>query len=656
MRNLISNLVLIILVLSALPVVFAGDVDSLQSGEVVEYFAVQGLSSTNVGGLICTNTTWTLAGSPYIVNSSSIVIGCNAKLTIEPGVQVKIGPTLGMVVGYPGFGNGTLVARGTEQLPIVFTSMKDPCDPCNPPLPGDWSRLHFTDLAVDAVLDANQYVSGSILEYVTVEYAGSGTWPAVYAEKSSPFLNHCQIRHNSYYGIRVNGQSTPYINITNCEVWENSSRGIVIENGMGHRLLNNNVHHNHDGGISFGSASNNTLTGNTVSNNTGMGISFDGSGGNMLTENNVLNNTGTGISFSFSSSNIFTGNTISNNTGTGIYFRSSGSNTLTENTISNNIGTGIYFNADWCYNSGDNTLTGNIISNNTGTGISFSGFYGDKGRNTLTGNTISNNTGGGIYFYSNGSYGYSGSNTLTGNTISNNTTSGPGGGIYLGEGSGSNTINGNTITNNMAGDAGGGIYFGSSGGSTLGGNNISDNTSGSEGAGIYLTASSNTTFSGNAIADNQISGLGTTGGVFVTGDSQYVSLAGDPSHLISNIVRDNDGYQIRNDNSFRGDGLNDVNAVYMNWGTCDVVEIQALIFDFFDNSAKAFVLFWPYICPGDFDMDGDVDWVNLGTFVDNWLRVDCNIPDWCEGADLDVSESVDFFDFAELANNWLKEI
>lgn len=264
MKSLLLNTALVVSVLLFLPVAFAGDIDSLQSGEVVEYFAVQGLSSTDVGGLICADTTWTLAGSPYTVTGGSgIVIGCGAKLTIEPGVVVKFNPTLAIVVGSAAWGNGNLVARGTEELPIVFTSTKDPCDPCNPALPGDWSRIHFTDYAVDAVFDANEYVSGGILEYVTVEYAGSGTWPAVFAEKSSPFLNHCQIRHNSYRGIQVNGQSTPYINITNCEVQDHPQGGIVIENGLGHRLINNNVHHNYGDGIYFTGCNGNTLNGNT---------------------------------------------------------------------------------------------------------------------------------------------------------------------------------------------------------------------------------------------------------------------------------------------------------------------------------------------------------------------------------------------------------
>jgi parallel beta-helix repeat protein len=602
-KSLLLNTALVVSFLWFLPVAFAGDIDSLQNGEVVEYFAVQGLSSTDVGGLICSNTTWSLAGSPYVVTGSSgIVIGCNATLTIEPGVVVKFDPTLAIVVGSAAFGNATLVARGTEELPITFTSNS------GAPAAGDWSRIHFTNYAVDAVFDANTYISGGILEHVVVEYAGYGNYGAVFAEKSSPYLDCCEIRHNSNYGIQVDGTSTPHININDCHVWDHPQQGICIEYGSGHYLANNNIHHNREGGISFGSSGSNTLTGNTITNNT-------------------ANSAGGGISFGSSGSNTLTGNTITNNTansaGGGIYFGSSGSNTLAGNTITNNtansLGGGIYFEY-----GGSNTLTGNTITNNTAS------YYG-----------------GGIYF------GSSGSNTLTGNTITNNTASYYGGGISF-DYSGSNTLTGNTITNNTANSDGGGIYFLSSGSSTLNGNNISGNTSSSEGGGIYLYDSHNTTLSGNTIANNQISGTGKTGGIFVTAESQYVSLAGDPGTVTYNVIRGNDGYQLYNDNGFNADGRNDVNARYVQWGTCDAAEIQELIFDYFDNGAKAFVMFYPFVCPGDFDMDADVDLVDLAILADNWLRNDCAIPDWCEGADLDVSTKVDLYDFAEFANNWLK--
>lgn len=44
-------------------------------------------------------------------------------------------------------------------------------------------------------------------------------------------------------------------------------------------------------------------------------------------------------------------------------------------------------------------------------------------------------------------------------------------------------------------------------------------------------------------------------------------------------------------------------------------------------------------------------WNLLALFVDNWLQT-CSSPSWCEGMDFDHSGSVNFVDFAFLAENW----
>ena len=46
------------------------------------------VSQTNVSGGIYQNTTWTLAGSPYIV-TGSVVVFPGKTLTIEPGCEVR---------------------------------------------------------------------------------------------------------------------------------------------------------------------------------------------------------------------------------------------------------------------------------------------------------------------------------------------------------------------------------------------------------------------------------------------------------------------------------------------------------------------------------------------------------------------------------------
>jgi len=59
---------------------------------------------------------------------------------------------------------------------------------------------------------------------------------------------------------------------------------------------------------------------------------------------------------------------------------------------------------------------------------------------------------------------------------------------------------------------------------------------------------------------------------------------------------------------------------------------------------------------GDFEPDGDVDWFDLAKFVSHWLEQDCNDPNWCEGADINHSNTVNFVDFAFFAQHWLEGV
>ncbi|HRQ39651.1 MAG TPA: Calx-beta domain-containing protein [Chloroflexota bacterium] len=68
-----------------------------------------------VGGVIDTDTTWTLAGSPYII-TETIIIQPGVTLTVEAGVEVQAQPNRGITV------NGLLLALGTAVQPITFTS------------------------------------------------------------------------------------------------------------------------------------------------------------------------------------------------------------------------------------------------------------------------------------------------------------------------------------------------------------------------------------------------------------------------------------------------------------------------------------------------------------------------------------------------------
>jgi hypothetical protein len=123
---------------------------------------------TEVGGTISTDTTWTQAGSPYVVTSSIQVVG-TARLTIEPGVIVKVG--LGNGIDLP---TGVLSALGTSASPIVFTSILDDSaggdtngdGDATHPMPGDWRGLWANPLTSGPPLPSFD------LDHVEIAYAG----------------------------------------------------------------------------------------------------------------------------------------------------------------------------------------------------------------------------------------------------------------------------------------------------------------------------------------------------------------------------------------------------------------------------------------------------------------------------------------------------
>ena len=97
-------------------------------------------AETQVSGSITEDTTWSLAGSPYIATGDVTVrqsvsdSGNVPTLTIEPGVEVRFAPGTGLYVGDDA-GHGVLSAQGTQDAPITFTSNSAT------PSPGDWKGV-----------------------------------------------------------------------------------------------------------------------------------------------------------------------------------------------------------------------------------------------------------------------------------------------------------------------------------------------------------------------------------------------------------------------------------------------------------------------------------------------------------------------------------
>ena len=89
------------------------------------------IAQTNVSGGIFSNTTWTLANSPYIV-IDTVVVFPGVILTIEPGVLVKFKTDKLLEIR-----QGQLLAIGTATDSITFTSDS------TLPFPGVWAQIHI---------------------------------------------------------------------------------------------------------------------------------------------------------------------------------------------------------------------------------------------------------------------------------------------------------------------------------------------------------------------------------------------------------------------------------------------------------------------------------------------------------------------------------
>ena len=369
--------------------------------------------ATNVSGIISANTNWTVANSPYIV-TGNVLVGFGATLTIQSGVVVKFDSTTTLQV------DGTMQALGISGNPVIFTSNVSSHS-------GAWGYIYFSDLSTDAVYQNNiygGYVSGSILSYCTIEYAGGlniSNNGAIKLNNAHPYITHCTISNNKASGIRATGL-TASLKIDNCIIANNLS----ADNGGGIYISNATA----ASGYSL-------IASNTISNNN---ATADGGGiYSAVQNNNTLE----------ISNNIISKNTAVN--GGGISNSQYGTALITHNIVIKNIATGANGGGVFNNNFGKAILSANIISNNksTGTqagggGISMTNQSSAKLNNNIIADNTSTSTGGGVYSFQ-------ASAVMLNNQIVDN-TSFEEAGIYFNSSPGNDTISYNTVVQNKCTD------------------------------------------------------------------------------------------------------------------------------------------------------------------------------------------------------------
>ncbi|MCX6353158.1 MAG: hypothetical protein NTX03_15060 [Bacteroidetes bacterium] len=184
--------------------------------------------------------TWTY-GNTYIIRKNFTV---RSTLTIEPGVVIKM--EADKILMFSTFYAGKLIADGTEDRHIIFTSLRDDAHGGDnnadgtktTAAKGDWEYMEFDN------------TKGCILRYCELLYAGkangAGQKAIDFYEHSVVTIDHCTIAHTR------GGESTmPYAifcfgmdsgsTITNCIFYDND-KPIRVPNW--YTLDNSNTFHN----------------------------------------------------------------------------------------------------------------------------------------------------------------------------------------------------------------------------------------------------------------------------------------------------------------------------------------------------------------------------------------------------------------------------
>jgi hypothetical protein len=150
---------------------------------------------------ISTDTTWSVGGSPYIVQGD-ISVGGHSTLTIDPGVTVELDILAKLTIQAESF----IVAVGEYGNEILFTSHADS------PSPGDWQSVYLRE--------AGTQTENSVLTYCIFEFGRYN----LYSDRCHPVITSCVSRHASSAGI-VCELASPQI--ADCEIVDNPT-GIKV--------------------------------------------------------------------------------------------------------------------------------------------------------------------------------------------------------------------------------------------------------------------------------------------------------------------------------------------------------------------------------------------------------------------------------------------
>jgi hypothetical protein len=266
--------------------------------------------ATYVEGPITQDTIWTLVDSPFVV-SKNITVYPNATLIIEPGVEVRFGSSVEFAHHFSLIVEGKLVANGTADNKIEFTSNKDA------PETGDWETISFTGTQL------------SLLKNCIVKYGTEGiTIENSQLEIQNSAVSFCQ------EGVVVKNSE---LNIQNCNVSLCTNDGLNLENSN-MTAQDNVIMQNGASGINITGNNQVAIKNNKIlANKEGITITGNDTSGVNISQNIIAANTEDGILFNAEthSNIVITNNTISSNNN-GLHVLTLTSTYVTNNSLAYN--------------------------------------------------------------------------------------------------------------------------------------------------------------------------------------------------------------------------------------------------------------------------------------------------------------------------------
>ncbi len=198
-------------------------------------FTSTSLAQTVVSGNISTDTTWTVANSPYII-SGILTIDPSAILTIKEGVFVKFKRRTRMDV------RGVLQVNGTIDNRVYFTSIKDDTvagdtngdGNASTPAARNWQHIKVFSSAT-----AN-------ISHAVVRYAGGGAAGGLYRSGGTLTVSNSEIVENG--GIGIFSFSSGDLTVVDSVVSGGFLWGVSVSGGTA-LLLGNSIHGNGIAGV-----------------------------------------------------------------------------------------------------------------------------------------------------------------------------------------------------------------------------------------------------------------------------------------------------------------------------------------------------------------------------------------------------------------------